>query len=55
MVELLTVSAVLNLFLLYKLFGLARRHVKLLGLLFKISKGEATIKYDGEELEIKNT
>lgn len=54
MAELLTVSVVLNLFLLYRLFGLARRHMKTMHLLYKISKGEATIKFDGEELEIKN-
>ncbi len=55
MVEMLTLSVLFNVFLLYKLFVVASRYVKLLDLLYKISKGKATIKFDGEELEIKNT
>ncbi len=55
MVELLTVSVLFNVFLLYKLFVIASRYVKMTNLLFNISRGKATIKFDGEELEIKNT
>jgi hypothetical protein len=55
MVEMLTLSVLFNVFLLYKLFDVASRNAKMMGLLFQISQGKVSIKCDENGVQIKNT
>jgi hypothetical protein len=56
MVEALTASVVFNLFLLYRYLVLHRKFYVMAMLLFRISRGEASIKFDDATgLKIKTT
>ena len=53
MVELLTVSAVLNLYLIWRFALLYRRLQMTMAILYKVSKGQMSISYDEDGVEIK--
>jgi len=53
MVELLTVSAVLNLYLIWRFVTLFRKYLMISKLLFEVSKGNMTIKSNEGGVEIK--
>jgi hypothetical protein len=53
MVELLTASVVLNLFVIWRFANLFRKYMMISKLLFEVSQGNMTIKSDEGGVEIK--